>query len=129
LPAFVVDALKTHKEFQDCLKKSPNWKEHGLVFTTNIGTPISPRNLLRDFKKKLNSAGLPDIRFHELRHSVASILLAQNKHPKVVQELLGHSTITVTSNTNSHIIPSLQRDVANALDDLLSVPTGMDTVD
>jgi hypothetical protein len=86
------------------LAQNPEWKESGLVFTTNIGTPITPRNMLRHFKNKLTSIGLPNIRFHDLRHTTASLLLEKNVHPKIVSELLGHSTVTLTLNTYSHII-------------------------
>ena len=120
LPEFVVEALKAHKLRQDELKKSSHWKENGLVFTTNIGTPISPRNLVRHFKTKTQEAGLPEIRFHDLRHSFASLLLEKNVNPKVVQEILGHSNITLTLNTYSHIIPTMQKDAMNTIDKILS---------
>jgi len=68
LPDFVVEALKEHKEKQNLLKQSPKWQDHDLVFTTNIGTPISPRNMIRHFKLKTKEAGLPEIRFHDIRH-------------------------------------------------------------
>jgi integrase len=119
LPSFVVDALKIHKDRQDQLRESPKWQEQGLVFTTNFGTPISPRNLIRHFKKKIEEAGLPEIRFHDLRHTTASLLLEKNTHPKVVQELLGHSSIILTLSTYSHVIPSLQREAMDNLDEIL----------
>jgi integrase len=120
LPDFVIEALKAHKVRQDELRKSPNWKGNGLVFTTNIGTPISPRNLVRHFKQKTKEANLPDIRFHDLRHSFASILLEKNVHPKIVQEILGHSNITLTLNTYSHIIPTMQKEAMKTIDKILS---------
>ena len=119
LPAFVVDALKRHKSKQAGLKKSDKWHEEGLVFTTHNGTPISPRNLVRHFKKKAEEAGLPEIRFHDLRHTAASLLLEKNVHPKVVQEMLGHSQITLTLDTYSHVIPTMQKEAARTMDDLV----------
>ena len=89
------------------------------MFTTNIGTPISPRNMLRRFKHKLTSVGLPNIRFHDLRHTTASLLLEKNVHPKIVSELLGHSTVTLTLNTYSHIINPLSSVAADALDEIV----------
>ena len=118
LPEFVVEALKAHKIKQNELKKSKNWRGQGLVFTTNIGTPISPRNLIRHFKGELEKAGLPDIRFHDLRHTVATLLLEKNIHPLVVSSLLGHSSVNLTLSTYSHVLPALHKDVANTLDDI-----------
>lgn len=118
LPQFVVEALKIHKARQDELRSSPAWKEHGLVFTTNVRTPISPRNLIRHFKKKIQEAGLPEIRFHDLRHTTATLLLERNTYPKIVQELLGHSSIILTLDTDSHIIPALQKAAADNLDEM-----------
>ena len=79
--------------FLDALK---NRKESGLIFATSNGTPFAHQNIHRHFKKTLVKLGLPEIRFHDLRHSYASILASQNVHPKTVQEALGHSTITLT---------------------------------
>ena len=100
---------------------NPEWKESGLVFTTDIGTPISPRNLVRHFRTKLKQAGLPDIRFHDLRHTTASLLLEKNVHPKIVSELLGHSTVTLTLNTYSHIINPINKLASKEMDDMFKV--------
>jgi len=95
--------------------------------TPNIGTRAwatkvmtSSRNFIRHFKSKLKEAGLPDIRVHDLRHSHASLLLASGINPKLVQEPLGHSSIALTLDTYSHVIPSLQEEVARKMDDLMS---------
>jgi len=86
-----------------------------LVFCNGLGRPIEPQNLLyRSFRNVLKRAGLPRIRFHDLRHSAASLLLSMGTHPKVVQELLGHSQISLTVDTYSHVLPGLQR---QAVDD------------
>jgi integrase len=119
LPEFVREALKDHLTQRAALAQSPTWKESGLVFTTNIGTPISPRNMLRHFKNKLTSIGLPNIRFHDLRHTIASLLLEKNVHPKIVSELLGHSTVTLTLNTYSHIINPMSSVAADAMDEIV----------
>lgn len=108
LPAVAYNALKKHLEQLD--------RKQGLIFTTSTGRPISPRNLIRHFKLALKAAGLPDIRIHDLRHSHASLLLASGVNPKVVQERLGHASITLTLQTYSHVIPSLQEEVARKLD-------------
>jgi integrase len=104
------------------LRKLPTWREHGLVFTTGNGTPILPRNLIRHFKSKIQTAGVPEIRFHDMRHTAASLLLEKNTHPKVVQELLGHSQITLTLDTYSHVIPTLQKEAARTMDLMMSDP-------
>jgi integrase len=120
LPIFVKDALKKHLVRRQVLSQSPEWKESGLLFTTNIGTPISPRNMVRHFKTKLSLLGLPEIRFQDLRHTVASILFEKGTHPKLVQELLGHSSIKVTLDRYSHLINPLNSVVADSLDDAIS---------
>ena len=74
---------------------------------------------LRWLPRLLKAAGLPRIRFHDLRHSCASILLAAGVHPKIVQELLGHATIAITLDLYSHVIPTLQRDAARVLGEAL----------
>lgn len=95
-------------------------KASGLIFTTSNNTPISPRNLIRHFKSVIEELGLPDIRFHDLRHTHASLLLAAGVNPKVVQERLGHSSVTLTLNTYSHVLPGLQEAAAEKFDDLMS---------
>jgi integrase len=91
-----------------------------LIFTTSSGKPISPRNVVRHFKSVIKATGLPDIRFHDLRHTHASLLLEAGVHPKVVQERLGHSQISLTLDTYSHTIPSMQEDAAEKFETLLS---------
>jgi integrase len=76
---------------------------------------ICSRKLIRHFKQATKEAGLPDIRFHDLHHTAATILLQQDVHPKKVQELLGHSTIVLTLDTYSHIIPSMHSETADKM--------------
>jgi integrase len=120
LPALVVQALRQHRTLQAELRQQGDWQDQGLVFTTGTGGVILPRNLIRHFKVKAAQAGLPKIRFHDLRHTAASLLLEQNTHPKVVQELLGHSQINLTLDTYSHVIPTLQREAAQTMDGILA---------
>lgn len=94
-------------------------RNRGLIFTTSTGGPISPRNLIREFKKAISGAGLPDLSVHGLRHSHASLLLSTGVHPKLVQERLGHASITLTMDTYSHVIPSMGEEVARKIDDLM----------
>lgn len=120
LPEFIKEALKIHLVKREALSKNPLWKESGLVFTTDKGNPIIPRNMITHFKRKLKAAGLPDIRFHDIRHTIASLLFAEkNVHPKFVSELLGHSSIVVTLNRYSHVINPMNTVVADSLDELV----------
>jgi integrase len=121
LPNSVLDLLRAHQARQQEARTllGPEWKETGLVFTTWFGTALEPRNVVRSFKRILQKAGLPDIRFYDLRHTCASLLLAQCVHPRVVMEILGHSQISLTMNTYSHVIPQLQQEAASKLDALL----------
>jgi len=117
----VLEKLREHhqRQEQERLFAGDRWHEHDLIFPSTIGTPLEPRNLLRDFKGLLQSAGLPEIRFHDLRHTAATLMLQKDVHPKVVQERLGHSSITLTLDTYSHVLPSMQEDAADKLDALL----------
>jgi integrase len=96
------------------------YKDHGLVFTTTKGTPINVRNVTRWFHQILERAELPRIRFHDLRHTAASLLLAQGVEPRVIMETLGHSQISLTLNTYSHVMPQMQRVAADRMDDLFN---------
>lgn len=96
------------------------WQDYDLIFPSSIGTPLDPSNLYHSFKQLLKKAGLPNIRFHDLRHTAATLMLQQGTHPKIVQERLGHSDIIMTLNTYSHVLPVMQDEVAEKLDELLT---------
>jgi integrase len=121
LPAPLVTALRGHRvrQLEERLAAGSQWQNSGLVFTSGIGTALEPRNLFRAFKKMLTKAALPDIRFHDLRHSAASLMLAQGIPLRVVMEVLGHSSISLTANTYSHVMPSLVQDAAEKMADVL----------
>ena len=120
LPAVVLQALLEHKAMQEDArqKASAKWKERNLVFCTSTGNYIQPAYVWERFRKLLAKAGLPDMRFHDLRHSAATILLTMGVHPKVVQELLGHSSIAITMNVYSHLLPSMQGDAMGMINDV-----------
>lgn len=84
-----------------------------------VGRPLDGSNLLKRFYAHLQRAGLPRVRFHDLRHSAATLLLGRGIHPKIVSEMLGHSQISVTLDLYSHVTPTMQRDAAAALDAVL----------
>jgi integrase len=113
--------LRKHQEIMKSQKQfvGDRWQENNLVFPSTIGTPMGPRNLATHFYNLLKETGLPAIRFHDLRHTAATLMLTKGAHPKVVQERLGHSSIALTLDTYSHVIPSMQEDVAAILDRLL----------
>lgn len=97
------------------------WVDHGLVFATKVGTPMNRHNLnARSFKHLLKRAGLPDRRFHDLRHTCATLLFSKGVHVKFVQELLGPATIAVTLDTYSHVLPGMGGRTADAIDEALS---------
>lgn len=100
------------QQLEERLAAGPVWQGMGLVFATVSGKPIDAWRVNESFRKALERANLPKIRVHDLRHTAATLLLAQGTHPKVVQELLGHSTITLTLDTYSHVIPALHEEVA-----------------
>ncbi len=121
-PEGTLRALKTHRarQAQERLAAGADWRDLGLVFTTRVGTPFGPRDAELDFKRILEKAGLPGkIRFHDLRHSAASLLLAQGVEMRVIMELLGHSTITLTADTYSHVLPVLMEDAAAKMESVL----------
>jgi integrase len=115
------EVLRNHYERQqrERLAAGEQWEENNLIFTTGNGTPIHQRNLLRDFKKLLQDAGLPSIRFHDLRHTAASLLLNQGIPVITVSRRLGHAKASITLDVYGHLIPSMQSKVAELIDDLV----------
>ncbi|MHB1007204.1 MAG: site-specific integrase [Chloroflexota bacterium] len=119
LSPFALDLLACHRarQAEQRLAAGPAWHDHELVFCNRHGEPLDGRDLTRDrFRPLLKRAGLPPIRFHDLRHTVASLLLDNDTHPKRVQELLGHSTIQITLDTYSHLIASRQALLSECLE-------------
>jgi integrase len=118
LPASVVDTLKKHKAKQneERLALGDTWDDNNLVVCREDGSPWHPATFSHNYKDLLSDNKLPHIRFHDLRHTHASILLRQGVHPKVVSERLGHSQIGITLDIYSHILPGIQEEVAQQLD-------------
>jgi integrase len=118
----VVEAIRKHRVAQieqRLLARPGEWQNTGLVFTVAGGGPVQPRQLQHHFERMIAKSGLPSVRFHDLRHSHATQLLMAGEHPKVVQERLGHSQISVTLDTYSHVLPSMQREAADKAERLL----------
>lgn len=126
LPPVAVAALREHRrrQLQERLLAGPAWQDRwNLVFTTPLGTPINPANLRnRTFYPLLEKAGLPRVRFHDLRHTVASLLLAAGTNVKAVQEQLGHSTARMTLDVYAHTLPGMRQQVAATLERLVTPP-------
>jgi len=109
------------RQMQDMQRLGDFYRDQGLVFASEVGTLINPSNLrMRSFASLLKRAGLPQIRFHDLRHTCATLLFSRNVHPKYVQELLGYSNIAITLDTYSHVIPGMGDQTARAMEDVLS---------
>jgi integrase len=122
-PEPVAKLLRTHraKQAEIKLKAGHAYQSEQLVFATYEGTPLHIRNLTtRHFKPILKRASLPhNFRLYDLRHTCATLLLAANEHPKVVSERLGHASITLTLDTYSHVLPSMQQAASDKLERIL----------
>jgi integrase len=125
-----IERLRAHRKRQE-LERSfagSRWKDYDLIFPSTIGTPQDQRNLVRNFKGLLKELGLPKIRFHDLRHTAATLMLQEDIHPKHAQDRLGHSQISVTLDTYSHVLPPMQKEVAKKIESLL-VPIAVEVED
>src|SRR5215211_4491511 len=113
-----VAVLKAHRkrQLEERMERGALWQENGLVLPSSVGTPLLGGNLNRAFKSALRRAGLPEIRFHDLRHTCATLLLRQGVNPKFVQELLGHADVSLTLNVYSHVLPDMGDAAAEAMD-------------
>lgn len=117
-----VEALRRHagRQGEECRIAGSAWRETGLVFTNTVGASLTTTNVtFRSFRPLLERAGLPVIRFHDLRHTAATLLLGKGVHPKVVSELLGHSQVGVTLDLYSHVTPTMHRQAVTTFDELL----------
>jgi integrase len=121
LPGPMIATMNAHKARQaaDHLKIGEAWQDTGFVFTTTIGTPIDPRNVYREFQKICEDAKLGKWHPHELRHSAASLMLAQGVKVQVVSDVLGHSSIRMTADVYGHILAPDRQGAANAMSTVL----------
>jgi integrase len=121
IPGYLKIQLAEAKMSQNAARmEATGWQDFDLVFASEIGTPLSLRNLQRrHFKPILKAAGLGDMTTYELRHSCATLLLSADENPKVVAERLGHSSIVLTLDTYSHVLPTMQQGATDKLERIL----------
>ena len=121
MPTMIVDRLREHEKRQmaERLWSGSRWSNTGLVFTNRNGDPTQARHVIEQFHEALRHAGLRRVRFHDLRHSCATLLLVQGVSPRVVMEVLGHSEIALTMNAYSHVVPELQQEAARSMQAIL----------
>ena len=118
-----ISALKAHlsRQLEEMERMGSLYQPGGLIFATEGGTIVNPSNLRsRSFKPLLKRADLPPIRFHDLRHTCATLLLSKSVNPKVVSEMLGHASISITLDIYSHLLPDMQEKAVEALENMLS---------
>ena len=122
LPPVCLSVLKAHRERQDFERSiaGDEWHETGYVFTSSIGTPLSDRNVLRDFHRLLAQAKLPRRRFHDLRHACVSLLLAQGVPDKTIAEIVGHSDVRLTKNVYQHAQSEAKRAALSKMEDFFN---------
>lgn len=118
MPPSLVSALRAHRDRQafDKVAAGVRWGESGLVFTTAIGTPLDPRNVIRSWHRLLDAHGIARRPFHTCRHTAASLLLAEGVPLKVVQEVLGHSLLSTTADIYAHLTPAAFQEAADAME-------------
>ena len=122
LTGAAVEAVRGHlsRQLEEMERGGALYQPGGLVFATRTGTIINPSNLRnRSLKPLLNAAGLRPVRFHDLRHTCATLLLSQNVNPKIVSEMLGHASVSITLDVYSHLMPDMQEKAARALEEAL----------
>lgn len=121
MPRPIAEQLAAHRVRQKDEREhsGERWNESDLVFTTEVGRPLDGTVVTHQFHRLLDRAGLPQRRFHDLRHSCATLLLVQGVSPRVVMDVLGHSQIGLTMNTYAHVIPEMRRDAAHRMEELL----------
>ena len=123
LTGAAVEALRGHlpRQLEEMGRMGSLYQPGGLVFATEVGTIVNPSNVRnRSLKPLLKKAGLRPVRFHDLRHTCATLLLLKNVNPKIVSELLGHASVSITLDVYSHLMPDMQEKAARALEEALS---------
>jgi len=112
-------ALRVHRsrQLEHRLRIGNMWEEHNLIFPSEVGRPLDPNNVYHRFQRTLLSIGLPKMRLHDLRHTAATLMMAEGIPPRVVQEMLGHANIRITLDTYSHVMPTMQHEAAEKMEE------------
>jgi len=116
------EALRSHRkrQMEERLRAGSNWQDYGLVIASSKGTPLDAQNIVnRHYKRLLKRTSLSSIRWHDLRHTYATLLLSRGTHPTYVQKALGHASVQLTLDRYSHWMPSMGRDTAEGIDEAL----------
>lgn len=123
IPNKLVDELRAYRKqvLQEKLLYGQSYPDNDLVVCTKSGKPMIPRNFRKEFYNLIEQLGLPKIRFHDLRHTHATILIQQNVNVKLISERLGHSDIETTLNTYFHVLPDMQKSVSDKLDKIIGM--------
>jgi len=121
LPRSAVEALRKHRvrQIEARMPVGTSYNDLGLIFADPLGGPLHPNTLRYRFLRLVKEAGVPQLRLHDLRHTSATLSLANGDNPKIVSERLGHSTIAITMDRYSHFTATMQRESADRLDALL----------
>jgi integrase len=124
LPAFLAPYLTAQRESQAGRKQKLRraWQENDLVIDRGDGRPRNPDTLSSGWAIFVRRRGLPPVRFHDLRHAHATLMLSKGVHPKIVSERLGHASIGITLDTYSHVLPAMQQEAAAAFDEIFGGP-------
>lgn len=129
MPAMAIEKLREHREKQNLAKQSLGdlYVDEDYVCANELGQPLRPWAASHAFSRLIQKTNLPPVSLHDLRHSHASLLLWMGVHPKVVQERLGQGSITITMDIYSHVMPTLQQEAADKLNDVIAPPQGANT--
>ena len=127
MPVSLIKELKQHriKQHKERLKLGADWQDFALIFPSQVGTPLTMGRITRVFQRiKIDCKITKPLRLYDLRHSTATFLLQKNVNPKVVSERLGHSTVVLTLDVYSHVLPTMQQDATDQLEDMIFSKTG-----
>jgi integrase len=122
MPEPIIERLKAHRraQLESRLAAGKYWTDTGLVFTNSIGKPLDSANLRKRFKALAKTIGIPRLRLHDLRHSCATLLLAQGVSERTIMEILGHSQISLTLNTYTHVLDTAKKEAATRMAHVLA---------
>jgi integrase len=120
LPRFLEPYFERQVQAQEGRRKlaREHWKELDLIVDDGLGGPVNPDTLSSAWRRLVKEQGFPHVRFHDLRHAHATLMLLKGVHPKIVSERLGHASIGITLDTYSHVLPSMQSEAASAVDEV-----------